>query len=74
MLGYIIKLVFLVIVTMVGLNIFVPERANEIVATFSEFTEIEEVMLKEKLDAITNFTQDTFVEVKEQINKLLSKN
>jgi hypothetical protein len=69
MLGYIIKLVFLVIVTMIGLNIFVPERADAILSSFSNVTEIEEKTLKENLDRVTKFTQDTIAEVSQKIKK-----
>ena len=73
MLGYILKLLFLVIVTMVGLNIFMPERANEILSKLSESTSIEEKMLKENLDKVSQFTKDTLDEVSQEVQKKLEK-
>jgi len=73
MLGYIIKLVFLIIVTMIGLNIFMPERADEILSSFSEVTQIEEKTLKNGLDKVTGFTQDTLEEVSQKVTKDLEK-
>ena len=69
MLGYIIRLVFLIIVVMIGINIFMPERANEIISSFSTATNMEETKIKEGLDKVTNFTQDTFSEVLEMVKK-----
>lgn len=73
MLGYIIKLVFLIIVTMIGLNIFMPERADEILSSFSEVTQIEEKTLKNGLDKVTGFTKDTLEEVSQKVTKDLEK-
>ena len=69
MLGYIIRLVFLIIVVMIGINIFMPERANEIISSFSTATNMEETKLKEGLDKATDFTQDTLSEVSEIVKK-----
>jgi len=69
LLGYIIRLVFLIIVVMIGINIFMPERANEIISSFSAATNMEETKLKEGLDKATDFTQDTLSEVSEIVKK-----
>lgn len=73
MLGYIIKFCFLVIVVMVTLNIFAPEQADKVLSTFSKSTDIEETMLKENLDNVTKFTQDTLSEVTEKVKKNLGQ-
>jgi len=73
MLGFIIKICFLVIVVMVGLNIFAPEQADKVVSLFSEKTQIEESTLKDSLDTVTNFTKDTVNEVSQTVQKSLDK-
>jgi len=69
LLGYIIRLVFLVIVVMIGINIFMPERADEIISSFSDISNIEETKLTDGLNKATDFTQDTFSEVFEMVKK-----
>lgn len=54
---------------MIGINIFMPERAQEIVSSFSKSTDIEEAKIKEGLDKVTDFTQDTFSEVFDMVKK-----
>lgn len=71
MLGYIIRLVVLIVVVMIGINFFMPERADEIIASFSEVTNMEETKIKEGLDKATNFTEDTFSEVSDMVKKKL---
>jgi predicted PurR-regulated permease PerM len=71
MLGYIIKLVFIVIVVMIGLNIYSPQRVDQIISTVSETTQIEESTLKNGLDKATLFTQDTANEISETVKKNL---
>ena len=60
---------FLVTVVMVTLNIFVPEQADVIIQSFSKYTDLDAVLLKEKLDFITKFTLDTFSEVYATVKK-----
>ena len=71
MLGYVIKLIILVVVVMIGLNIFVPKRADEILATVSQTTNIEQSTLKNSLNKVTQFTQDTVSEVTQTVKKSL---
>lgn len=71
MFGYIIKLVILVVVIMIGLNIFAPERAKEIISQVSETTSIKEDTLKNSLDKATEFTQDTVGEISDTVKKNL---
>jgi hypothetical protein len=73
MLGFILKLLFFFMTIMVILNIFLPEEAHKLLIVLSEYTSIELVNLEKYLKYITEFTQDTFSEVKEQITNLLSK-
>ena len=71
MLGYIIKLGFLVIMIMVALNIFAPEQADKLLSTFSESTDIKEDTLKSNLDKATQFTKDTVKEVSDTVKEKL---
>lgn len=71
MLGYIIKFGFLVIMIMVALNIFAPEQADKLLATFSKSTDIKEDTLKANLDKATQFTKDTVEEVSQTVKKKL---
>ena len=71
MLGYIIKLGFLVIMIMVALNMFAPEQADKLLATFSETTDIKEDTLKSNLDKATQFTKDTVKEVSDTVKEKL---
>ena len=73
MLGYIIKLGFLVIIVMVTLNIFAPEQADKFLSTFSESTSIEKSILSDSLESMTKFTQDTVVEVSQKVQKNLGE-
>jgi len=73
MLGYIIKFSFLVVAIMVMLNIFAPEQANKVLSTFSKSVDIEENVLKENLDSMTKFTQDTIDEVTQKVKKNLGQ-
>jgi len=71
MLGYIIRLALIVIVVMIGLNIFAPKRVDEILSTVSKTTNIKEETLKNSLDKATKFTQDTVSEISEKVKKNL---
>jgi len=73
MLGFILKIAFLVVVVMVALNIFAPEQADKVVSVFSEKTQIEESTLKDSLDKVSNFTKDTVNEVSQTVQKNLEK-
>jgi len=56
-------------VVMVTLNIFIPEQADIIIQSISKYMDIEPSTLKEKLDLITQFTLDTFLEVYDTVKK-----
>jgi len=71
MLGYVIRLVVLIVVVMIGINFFMPERASEIISSFSEATNMEEEKITEGLNKATNFTEDTLSEVSEMVKKKL---
>jgi len=58
---------------MVTLNIFIPEQSVVIIQGFSEYTDLDAVLIQEKLDFITKFTLDTFSEVYETVKKNFSK-
>ena len=58
---------------MVTLNIFIPEQSVVIIQGFSEYTDLDAVLIQEKLDFITKFTLDTFSEVYETVKKNLIK-
>ena len=73
MLGYIIKFCFLVTVVMVTLNSFVPKQADKVLETFSKYTNLEKTMIKEHLDSVTKFTEDTLSEVTEKVKKNLGQ-
>jgi len=73
MLGYIIKFCFLVTVVMVTLNSFAPKQADKVLETFSNYTNIEKTMIKEHLDSVTKFTEDTLSEVTEKVKKNLGQ-
>lgn len=73
MLGFIIKISFLVIAIMIALNIFAPKQAEKVINYFSETTHIEESTLKESLDKATKFTTDTVEEVSDKVKKNLSE-
>ena len=73
MLGYIIKFGLLAIVVMVGLNSFAPVQANKVLASVSEFTNIDEKILKKNLDIITKFTEETIEEVSQKVQKNLAQ-
>ena len=73
MLGYILKFGFLFVMIMVMLNIFLPEEAHKGLVIMSDYSDIQLVTLEKALSYATEFTENTFSEVKEQINNILSK-
>lgn len=73
MLGFIIKMSFLVIAIMIALNIFAPKQAEKVLNYFSETTHIEENTLRESLDKATKFTTDTVDEVSTKVKKNLAE-
>jgi len=74
MFGYILKFGFLFVSIMVMLNVFLPEDAQKILVIINEYTDIEVATLNNSLNYVTEFTKDTFLEVKEQIISILPKN
>ncbi len=71
MLGYILKFGSLLVIVMVVLNIFLPEETYKILNIVSEYSHIESVTLEEALDSLTEFIQNTFLEVQKQIHEIL---
>ena len=59
MIGTLIKLVFLAVIIFVGLNIFMPEKAEELTEILSEKTGIEKSSIEDKLDSATNLVIDS---------------
>jgi len=73
MIGYIIKISILILTVMISLNIFMPVQAKRIVIYVSSITNIQEEILQENLNNVTQFTQDTFLEVSQKVQKNLAQ-
>jgi len=71
MLGYVIKLIVLIVVVMIGLNIYAPQRVDDILGKVSNATNIEQNTLQNNLDSATKFIQDTVSEVTDTVKKNL---
>lgn len=59
MLGMLLKLILLVVIILVGLQIFSPETAQKAVDQISETTGVEKSTLEKNLDKATQFTLDS---------------
>ena len=67
MIGFILKVSFLVLTIMVVLNIFAPQRADKILLKVSETIDVEEDTLKTNLDKVSSFTKETVETVSEGV-------
>jgi hypothetical protein len=54
MIGTLVKLAFLAILIFVGLNIFMPQKAEQLTAIISDKTGIDKSTIENKLDSATD--------------------
>ncbi len=73
MVSIIIKLGLFIVIVLVGLNIFNPEKADELVNVISEQTGIDSDVIEKKVDSATEFvieSSEAVVEIaKEKIKE-----
>ena len=70
MIGFIVKIVIVVVVVLVGLNIFMPEKAMEAIEVISDTTGISEETITQNIDKATDIAIDGADMAKEKAQEL----